>query len=97
VAGSQASAWEPNLGNSSFLCRLAKLSLANADTTKIRLVTSEQDYHKLLDSLNQIKMIVTKSVKQPSIRKQRTFGSAKGSIKIADDFDALGDDFQDYM
>jgi hypothetical protein len=30
-------------------------------------------------------------------RKQRVFGSSKGLIKMADDFDAPLDDFKDYM
>jgi antitoxin (DNA-binding transcriptional repressor) of toxin-antitoxin stability system len=30
-------------------------------------------------------------------KKQREFGSAKGLIKMADDFDAPLEDFKDYM
>ena len=30
-------------------------------------------------------------------KKQREFGSAKGLIKMADDFDAPPDDFKEYM
>ncbi|MBF0411218.1 MAG: type II toxin-antitoxin system Phd/YefM family antitoxin [Desulfamplus sp.] len=30
-------------------------------------------------------------------KKKRQFGSAKGLIKMADDFDATPEDFQDYM
>jgi prevent-host-death family protein len=33
----------------------------------------------------------------PIPRKARQFGSAKGLIKIADDFDAPLEDFRDYM
>jgi prevent-host-death family protein len=36
------------------------------------------------------------SVKKKRIKKRR-FGSAKGLIKMADDFDATPEDFKDYM
>ncbi len=61
------------------------------------ILLAERDYRKLLDSLNQIKAIVTQSQEKPEARKQRVFGSAKGKIKMADDFDAPLDDFKDYM
>ena len=36
-------------------------------------------------------------VRVPMSRKQPKFGSAKGQIKMADDFDESLDDFEDYM
>ncbi len=35
--------------------------------------------------------------RQPERPKQRTFGSAKGLIKIAEDFDEPLEDFREYM
>lgn len=40
---------------------------------------------------------VAKLVALPKIPKKRIFGSAKGLIKMADDFDETPDDFKDYM
>ena len=34
---------------------------------------------------------------QPPVAKKRVFGSAKGLIKMAEDFDAPLDDFKDYQ
>ncbi|MDM8567648.1 DUF2281 domain-containing protein [Candidatus Halobeggiatoa sp. HSG11] len=58
------------------------------------ILLAEHDYNQMLDNLNQNKTPITQ---QPKIRKQRTFGSSKGLIKMADDFDAPLDDFKDYM
>lgn len=38
-----------------------------------------------------------KTGKQPERPKQRTFGSAKGLIKMSDDFDEPLEDFAEYM
>lgn len=70
-----------------------KLSIGHGQTA---ILLAEQDYQQLLGILNQIKAIVTQT-QQPKIRKQRIFGSSKGLIKMADDFDAPLDDFRDYM
>ncbi len=40
---------------------------------------------------------IAKIVGIPKKKKQRVFGSAKGLIKMADDFDAPLDDFKAYM
>ncbi len=40
---------------------------------------------------------VAKIVGIPKRRKQRQFGSAKGLIKISEDFDKPLEDFKDYM
>ncbi len=45
--------------------------------------------------LDFVQFLKTKHVQQP--RRQRIFGSAKGLIRIADDFDEPLDDFQEYM
>jgi predicted DNA-binding antitoxin AbrB/MazE fold protein len=41
--------------------------------------------------------ITRKSRGEATPRRQRTFGSAKGLIKIADDFDEPLEDLRDYM
>lgn len=60
------------------------------------ILLAERDYQNLLDSLNQIKAIATQGTPTFKVRQPRIFGSAKGLIKIADDFDAPLDDFKDY-
>lgn len=40
---------------------------------------------------------IAKIVGIPNKKKKRQFGSAKGLIKISDDFDAPLDDFEEYM
>ena len=60
------------------------------------ILLAECDYQNLLDSLAQIRAIVTQGPQPPKVRQQRVFGSAKGLIKIASDFDAPLDDFKDY-
>jgi len=42
-------------------------------------------------------MPFTDQTKAIKINKQRVFGSSKGLIKMAEDFDAPLDDFKDYM
>jgi PHD/YefM family antitoxin component YafN of YafNO toxin-antitoxin module len=54
----------------------------------------EQDYHQLLAMLNQVQQVVPPQ--QPKAARQRVFGSSRGLIKIADDFDAPLDDFKEY-
>jgi hypothetical protein len=70
-----------------------KLSIGDGQTA---ILLAEQDYHHLLGLLNQIKTLVTQT-QQAKTGQQRVFGSSKGLIKMADDFDAPLEDFQDYM
>ena len=65
-----------------------KLSIGHGQTA---ILISEQDYYQLLNMLNEIQC------QEPKRSKQRVFGSSKGMIKMADDFDAPLDDFKDYM
>ena len=83
------------------LCQLVQKMLSTHEPLKISIgneqnaiLLAEHDYHQLLDTLNQIKTVVTQ---QPKVRKQRVFGSSKGLIKMTDDFDAPLDDFKDYV
>ena len=59
------------------------------------ILLAEQDGHQSPDIFNQIKAIMTKS-QPPKMHKQRVFGSSKGLIKMATDFDAPLNDFKDY-
>jgi PHD/YefM family antitoxin component YafN of YafNO toxin-antitoxin module len=70
-----------------------KISMDHGQTA---ILLAEQDYHQLLGILNQIRGMVAQA-EPPKIRKQRVFGSSKGLIKMADDFDAPLDDFKEYM
>ena len=54
----------------------------------------EQDYHQLLAMLNQVQQVM--SPQEPKVATRRVFGSSRGLIKIADDFDAPLDDFKEY-
>ncbi len=66
-----------------------KISIGDGQTA---ILLTEHDYNQMLGILNQIKTPITQQT-----GKQRTFGSSKGLIKMADDFDAPLDDFKDYM
>jgi len=70
-----------------------KLSIGQEQTA---ILLSEQDYRQLLNGLNEVKSVAAQA-QQPQKIKQRVFGSSKGLIKMADDFDAPLDDFKDYM
>jgi PHD/YefM family antitoxin component YafN of YafNO toxin-antitoxin module len=83
------------------LRKLVQQTLATHEPLKLSIgegqaaiLLSEPDYHHLLSTLNQIKTIVSQT--QPP-KKPRVFGSSKGLIKMADDFDAPLADFKDYM
>lgn len=60
------------------------------------ILLAEQDYRQLLNGLNQNAVIFAKGLERPELTKKRVFGSARGLIKLADDFDAPLDDFKDY-
>jgi len=81
------------------ICKMVQQTLSTHEPLKISIghgqtaiLLAEHDYNQLLGILNQIKTPITQQT-----RKQRTFGSSKGLIKMADDFDAPLDDFKDYM
>jgi len=53
------------------------------------------EFRRLL--LLQSTSIASKENPQPPVARKRIFGSAKGQIKMAEDFDAPLDDFKDYQ
>lgn len=62
-----------------------KISIGDGKTA---ILLAEGDYHQLLGVLN--------PSNAPKGCPQRVFGSAKGLIKLANDFDAPLDDFKEY-
>jgi PHD/YefM family antitoxin component YafN of YafNO toxin-antitoxin module len=69
-----------------------RLSIGNGQSV---VLLPEQDYQQLIGMLNQVQQVMPS--RQPGAAKGRVFGSARGMIRIADDFDAPLDDFRDYM
>jgi len=72
--------------------------MQNIDINQVK-----QQLPKILENIEDTIIItkqglpIAKIVGIPNKKKKRQFGSAKGLIKISDDFDAPLDDFEEYM
>jgi hypothetical protein len=65
---------------------------------EIKLKLEEVPQEKLTEVHDFIEFILLRSKSRPKKKKKkRVFGSAKGLIKIAPDFDEPLEDFKDYM
>lgn len=64
-------------------------------TSKIQQINSENPKQKLLFILDYL--LAKQFTDKTAAKRIPKFGCAKGTFKMADDFDELLDDFKDYM
>lgn len=74
------------------------MQTATLTIDEIKLKLEEVPQEKLIEVHDFIEFILLRSKPKPKQKKKkRVFGSAKGLIKMAPDFDEPLEDFKDYM